>query len=389
MIICFNCPSNVKRVLDDMISEGEYADYGEAIISAIQNLLVIHSEVGKKGVAFLGNEHDLSDTKLDFDASHSNKGVKIPANKESASAGSALNGKIEIPEIFTAYDPGGEPPEALPIPEVSSDEFKVYPVNHWIFGMYNRLLPAKANCRALARKLGEFGWKGIPIKDQIEDVAYNIAEQAAKLGDYLRKHDKFNNLKRDDGLSTAFPGTSRKDEKSRIRYANQFIARIDKSLNISGLLIDFRLIAKSNSSNPALHLTGPGFELAKQKNPVLDGTQEKATDKLSTEEEEFLINHICNYVPVEASAYYTLLKILSSGSKSPNEIDDMLKDSYEGNDPENTMMGRIATHRAGAISRMIDLGIINRNRNGTRLSYSMTDKAVTLLEILKGRIQAR
>lgn len=395
MIICFDCPSNIKRLLDSMISNSEYADYGEAIISAIQNLLIIQGEVKKKGVACLGNdveddEHIAVNQSAEISSSHKKDILVKEESKSRNSIGSLNKQKSSIPAIFTLENLECDLSEIPEIEAIPLGEIKEYSVNHWIFGMYNRLLPAKANCRALAKFIIERGGHGIPIKDQVEKIAYRIAEEAALLGDYLRKHDENFNLKRDDGLSTAFPGSTPRDEKSRLRYATQFVARIDSTGDVSGLLSDLRLIEKTESDKPSIRLTKPGWEFALQENPVLDNLQDKPVDKFFDQEVDLIISHICGNVPTEVSAFFSIMSLLSSGKKAPHEIDKALLDLYvsKNEEDEDKKLARIATQRAGVTSRMIDLKIIFRERNGTKLTYSITDKGKVVLETLGNIVRA-
>ena len=387
MIICFDCPSNIKRLLDSMISNGEYADYGEAIISAIQNLLIIQGEVKKKGVACLGNdveddEHVAVNQSAEISSSHKKDILVKEESKSRNSIGSLNKQKSSIPAIFTLENLECDLSEIPEIEAIPPGEIKEYPVNQWIFGMYNRLLPAKANCRALARLITERGGHGIPIKDQVEKVAYDIAKEAALLRDYLRKHDKNFNLKRDDGLSTAFPGSALKDEKSRLRYANQFVARVDKNMDVSGLLIDYRFIEKTDA-NQVMRLTKPGWEFALLENPILDKSQDNPKEKFTSDEMNFLSNHIINFVASERFAVDKILRLISEGENTPQGIDEALLSLYMDTEKQDKKTSRIASQRSGVISRMVDAGLLIRKRNGISIFYDMTRHGEDFLQKVK------
>jgi len=393
MIICFDCPAGLKRMLDSLIAAGEYEDYSEAIVSSIRNLILIQQEVKKKGVAFMGDsvsEEDNGDIAISVqpDTLSSQEPRDRPSLEHPRLSGSAKSTKRGIPSLFLLE---GLDDNSLSVPETlrpDDSKFTQYPVNEWIFGMYNRLLPAKANCRALARMISERGGHGIPVETQLESLAYDIAEQAGVLGDNLRRHDKDYNLKRDDGLSTAFPGSSPKDEKSRLRYANQFVVRVDSARNISGLLADYHLIEKAGDQDDLVRLTRPGWDFARLGNPILEDSQHNPKEKFSEEEIGFLLNHILTYVPVEASAFYSIMSIVSSGNVAPNQIDQALLPLYyaEENIPGDNKLARIATQRSGVTSRMIDLNIIRRERNGTKLKYSITGYGQQAWAELSGKV---
>lgn len=48
MVICFECAPETKKLLDSMVESGAYKDYGEIILSAIENMSVLHKELSHK-----------------------------------------------------------------------------------------------------------------------------------------------------------------------------------------------------------------------------------------------------------------------------------------------------------------------------------------------------
>src|SRR5260221_13505275 len=49
MVICFACSPETKAQLDRLVATGHYHDHSEAIAAAVQNLVVIHSELKDSG----------------------------------------------------------------------------------------------------------------------------------------------------------------------------------------------------------------------------------------------------------------------------------------------------------------------------------------------------
>src|SRR5262249_61070129 len=90
-----------------------------------------------------------------------------------------------------------------PLPSPPPDDLppdKPVPISRWIFGQYNRLLPAKVSLRALAGMVGQTGDAVPPA-----EAAARIPEAAPRFGAYLCSLDERFGSHRDDALATAFP----------------------------------------------------------------------------------------------------------------------------------------------------------------------------------------
>jgi len=242
------------------------------------------------------------------------------------------------------------------------------PLERWIFGQYNKLLPAKASCRALVHLLA-----GEANGVRLEDAASKIAEEALALGSFLAHYDKRNGTKRDNALSTAFPSSDREVEKSRLRYANQFVAGVSKQGQVSGLLMDLKLINHTGGKVPRLNLTEAGWDFVKLWNPVLDNSMPENAQKFATEESAFLLDHISSSVPAEDFAYRAILTAVNNGAKAPEQLDAALE-RYVSRDADRSLTKSfLASQRSGTVSRMADLGLIMRERDGVKVSYVVTD----------------
>src|SRR5207249_3298847 len=62
------------------------------------------------------------------------------------------------------------PPVSFAIPPTDPWSSKTVPIEKWILGQYNRLLPAKASCRALANLLREHP-DGVPVNRARKTIA--------------------------------------------------------------------------------------------------------------------------------------------------------------------------------------------------------------------------
>jgi len=176
-------------------------------------------------------------------------------------------------------------------------------------------------------------------------------------------------------LSTAFPGHADPD-KGRIRYANQFVAGTTKRGELTGLPFDLRLLNKTSAESTKVSLTAAGWKFALMQNPVLDKVDESPVEKLSAEERVFLLEHISENVSVERSAYWAILTAIRKGHDSPEKLRIAFNALEQETDKTRLYF---ATQRSGAISRMSDLGLLRRDRNGIRVRYGITSEGMTFL----------
>jgi hypothetical protein len=241
------------------------------------------------------------------------------------------------------------------------------PLDRWPFGQFSKLLPAKASCRAIAN---------IEISAEkpvsLESIATHIAAEATNLADYLTMLDERLALQRDDALATGFPASSETVEKSRLRYATQFVGALSKTGLLSGLLVDLKLINLTSVRTAKVGLTRVGWEFALLESPVLDA-EAPTGQKFTDQERSYLIEHIARIVPAEAFAYRTVLRAIMDGSATPDALDKVLQGHVAAAKKDTITPAFITTQRSGVISRMADLGLLTRSREGVRVSYVLTD----------------
>jgi hypothetical protein len=358
MILCFDCTSEVKKILDDLIKSGQFRDYAEAISVAISNQAVLQERVVQDGSFIIGDD---------------NPQINNPGPKPSSSSKPSFprksyknNGKVEVPELFRLSGIEHIPTPLAPLPADKWKSDQAVPLDQWIFGQYNKLLPAKANCRALAHLLLKDP-SGVPLSE----ATSSITEQAALLGDFLKTHDEVVGATHDDRTFIVFPSSDVYAGKTHYRYANQFIGIANKQGKISGLLIDLKLINQTDEKKPRLLLTEPGWKFAALMNPVLDSDQHIPTPRFNSQEISFLLGHIVQSVPTEFFAYRTILGAILGGADTPDEIDLSLK-KINSSKKEGLTKAFLATQRSGAISRMADLDLVRRIREGVKVSYQVT-----------------
>ncbi len=399
MIICFNCTAETKDELDRMVASGAYRDYGEAIAASVRNQILMEQEIATKGPIVINAPPSLPPQLLLEPASNDPAPAKAfptvktakktaPPRKASVVAKDSSNGVMElldikqppagplaVPELFKRDGLPTKPPKGLAdLPLDMWAPGQAVPLDRWVLGQHNRLLPVKVNSRALIRLFAET-LRGLPIGPTAE----RLASEAAMFGDYLSALDEERKTTRDDALSTAFPTTAEDAEKGRTRYANQFVVYQNGRGELSGLMVDLKLINVVTLKKERLIVpTHFAWEFAKLTNPVVDSA-DSAVEKFSPEERQLLLGHIVASVPVESFAYRAVLEAVQAGNNSPEKIDAALKAYVAEDRAEKLSQSFLASQRSGAVSRMADLGLVERQRDGVRVLYVATAEGRSFL----------
>ena len=382
MVICFDCDGKTKAVLDELLTSDDFGDYSEVIRTAIANLAILRRRIPRSGSAIINEGEVLSaDGESRVKASEqvaASKGTSVgassPQYKQSA---------LGIPALFLRDHISSAPPTFAEMTTEPWERQAKIPLPEWIFGQYNKLLPAKVTCRALIHLLASKP-NGVPLSK----AAGVIAEEAAVFGDFLASLDSKHGLRRDEALQTGFPRTTvsaglRVANSGQVRYANQFVAEATKT-EVSGLPIALKLI---NCEGPdyLIRLTEPGWRLGSLVNPVLDKGEPEGSKKFSNEEIVLLLDHITLNVPVELYAYRTLLSAISGGANTPDKLNASLQemDIWWQNRKPKDVVSLLNSQRSGAISRMADLELLQRDRRGTRVTYRLTNSGEEFLKRTK------
>ncbi len=349
MIICVDLSQRAKDQLDKLLESGGYRDYSEAVAVAIANQLLLHSHTAENPAAtsrLLPRKINAIETK----------------NGNTAQSVEPL----QVPTLFSDLGSGPSATRFAPYPDDNFVGGEEIPVDRWIFGQHNKLLPVKATCRALARLMTADSKGSLAFAK----TASEIASEAVKLGDYLRHLDETSGVHRDEALSFAFPySDSPNGDKSRLRYANQFVAIVTKQGSLTGLPFELKLVNRDDNRTPQILLTEAGWLFAEMRNPILDDGNDGRQAKFSDEELEFLLAHICSRVPAEAFAYKLVLEAIARGANTPEKVDDALEEYVPKRKDKPFTRAFLTTQRAGVVSRMIDLGLVQRIRDGINVTY--------------------
>ncbi len=373
MVICIECSRKTKDELDELLRLGRYRDYGEAVAVAVSNQLTLQRNMPATSSILLGPTAPTQPEPTNSEGAP--PATREPGKKR---AGTSV---VSIPDIFRSTELHEPTFEFAPMPNDSFSSGQTLPMDRWIFGQHNKLLPLKASVRALAVLLNTES-----VGVLLSRAATQIAREAETLGAFLRQVDETHGFIRDEALATAFPSDSADVNKSRLRYANQFVGSINKHGQLRGLPTDLKLVNSRGMKEPKLVLTEPGWYYAKLQNPILDGAS-GSTQRLSAVEKEFLIKHVQTNVPVEDFAIRAVLTALLEGASTPEDLDRVLAKYSPPRSEKPVSRAFLSTQRAGVISRMGDLGLVDRVRDGLRVTYKVSNSGSQYLEqkvILRG-----
>ncbi len=356
MIICFDCSPATKTALDQLVQTGGYPNASEALAVAVANLALLHQKLGRGEMLVVDGTANVAPR---------------PTPGRPVTPQTSTDISDAEPPSKSYFARPTEPPAILaPMPGDAWMPGQNVPVNRWLFGQYNRLLPAKVNCRALAHLL-KAQPKGVELPKAASLIVAAIFSFRAHLAAINRQYE----LDRDDALATGFPHYT--DDKSRLRYANQFVASLNAKGQVGGLLIDLKLINHTQDKPPRLLLTEAGWQFAAMPNPIVEGATEPPHGRLTVAEQDFLLAHILKNVPAEAFAYRAIIKAVLAGATTPAALDAALASATTSTAPSIPPPSPpfLSSQRLGAVAHMCDLGLICRKRDGVRVSYVITDKA--------------
>jgi hypothetical protein len=331
-----DCPKDIHEKVVDLIAKGRYSSMQDFAITAFQNQMVIEN----------------SDLGLQRDNKHT---IQRDSQLSPQELG---DGKID-------YSVNQINPDIITHVEINKSKGS----DHWLFGQINRVLPIKFGLRMLLIMLQEKG-QWLPLEYFHEKAAKN----ARSFGDKLEEIDEHKQNKRSEKLSVGFPIGS--ISKSLDRYKSQFLGYVKPTSGIYvGALpiLNFAEIIKNKDDKYSIGITKPGKSFGMLQNTFIDKLD--GLESITEQEATFYIEHIIESVPSESSAVNIILDLINSGINSPKQIDEKIGAMF----PEWTD-NQVTTNRSGVLGRVWDMGLINKERDGLRVSYSLSKFGLRMLK---------
>lgn len=373
MLICFDSTSEAKKALDALLETKEFRDVSEVVCMALVNYEAMHRTIGKGG-AVIGD----SAQRPKVEAMLRAEPVQVAAAGLPASDAELSAAWQEALAPFSLKTSSLEGIELLPVEESGKAAALDLSPKDWLFGQLNRLLPAKATCRALLNLQREN-----PKGTLASDASSKIAFAACRLGDYLRELDNrastLGPMPRELALAAAFPSTEYHGAESRVRFGSQFVGNLRQG-QLTGLPAGLKLLGHDSAKDPCLLLTQSGAQFALLPNPILDGGENPSRAKLTEAEIRFLLAHIKKHVPVEVSAYVAIIDGIKEKANTPDKLDEYLCQRFhlkivakaDSKKSEEITKTFLSTQRTGTISRMADLNLVWREKKGLNVTYAVS-----------------
>ena len=242
-------------------------------------------------------------------------------------------------------------------------------------GYYNRILPIKLTLRvmaamAFAESHENEDWSDADISlKSLRENSLNVAKYTREWLTYL---DARSGSTKGSEISVGFPD---KTEKAAERFVAQFVGS-KRNKKLSGAIFEMGFANISEFMGTLLddlRFTNPGWQFAMMRNPIIDGGMEgwkeyiESGRRFSDDEIKFLIMHFKQNVPAEWKLIETISNLIESGSNRPQALQEKLVEQYDWDKTKASQM------RNGALSRMEELCLISRTKQGREVTYSLTD----------------
>jgi hypothetical protein len=239
----------------------------------------------------------------------------------------------------------------------------------YLWGQVNRIFPLKVALFVLANMVREKREKRV----NLHEFGTRVSQIAQRVRAMLVQRTR----KLTGGKESLWAGLpKRASEKSVGRFTSHFIGYIRSDGVVEGALakLKFVNITRGSGKDNLISLTEPGLEFSRMRNPILD-ERVFTEGSLSNEEKEYYLRHISKYVPYEKQAFIDVLTLISEGSTSPSALNDGLKRMWA----VDWSLEHVNTQRIGIVSRLTELGLVEKTKKGLEVEYNITERGKQFL----------
>jgi hypothetical protein len=336
------------RKIQSLLAEGRFGSLNEFVTAAIESQIMLESKPLDQAAGEFSGEGSMA-----------NSLAEMVSNTIDGSTGVV---QLSIPQT---------PPALERLRGEISDDIA--------WGLYNRIFPVKITVRVLSQLLVEKGEKTVDLKLLRERTTEQARMVAHMLGSNRRDKGP-----RGERLFTGLP--FRRSDRSADRFENMFVGSVSLKGKAEGFpaLLGF-VNLKRLEGRPLASLTEAGFAFAQLRNPVLDGDATAAIPNrsLSEEEADFYVAHIRSALPREWELSVHVLEEIGEGVNTTVGIDQVVRKTVH-----DLKSALIPPTRSGVISRLGELGLVQRRQDGAKVLYALTERGEAFLKSLqtgKGR----
>src|SRR6266702_689695 len=241
----------------------------------------------------------------------------------------------------------------------------------YLWGQYNRLFPVKIVVRVATNLANEHGSDYMPLAELYE----KSSDIARELGRYIQRKDKLMGRKRGAIISAGLP-VGRRVDKSVARFKNQFVGYLGKDwLEGAAPTLKFIDITRNDKNIALVGITDFGLKFSTLSNPLIDRDDYAAP--FSDQEVDFLLDHIATELTGEAKMIQLIFSSVKGGNATPDDLSGTMK-SYN----QKWTANEIVSMRVGVVSRMSEMGLLSRRKDGVRVTYELTNRGENYLSRL-------
>jgi hypothetical protein len=315
--------------VDQHLRSGKYRSLQDFITAAIRNQLYLETQEDPQAVL----------------------GIQKTVVSDSQSSATSVTSAIQLLQL-----PNLNEVKTIPISNLERDQC--------LWGQYNRIFPTKIVTRVAANLAR------IDSSDTIslEDLQERSADIARNLGKEIERADERLGRKRGEIISAALPiGKGPGADKSKLRFKNQFVGYLyGKKAEGASATLKFIDFSGNSKNSTRVGITDFGLKFASLPNPVIDRQDYLAP--FSSEEVTFLLDHVASQLPEEAELIRLILSSVKDGVTSPEGLNEKVRSSHA-----EWKKSQPITMRAGVVSRISELGLLGREKNGVKVTYKLTE----------------
>lgn len=170
-------------------------------------------------------------------------------------------------------------------------------------------------------------------------------------------------------------GFSHLDDSARGRAVNWMIGSPGGSTKLSAM----EIIGWSTKDSEGYRLTPHGLDLAKLPNPILDRDLPHE-GPFSPLERTLILDSIHHRLPMEWNIMRTLIDGMRGGAVGNERLDARMKRKFGEGTTFNWTNSILQLRRVAAVTRMSELGLVIRRRDGRKTLSELSEDAINIVE---------
>jgi len=234
-----------------------------------------------------------------------------------------------------------------------------------LWGQVNRIFPVKLGIRVLVNMIKESDDKYVDL----DTYGRTAATVARDFGKKVFMLDKQNERITGRKYSTGLP-IGKKVDLSKKRYRSHYLAYQTGKGTLLGAMAELRLV---NIQDGKIGITKMGLEFAKLDNPHIDSIDTNPPRILSEKEVEFYLKLVDSYLPKEKEFMRTIMQMIKTGEPPRDKFNSNVKEILFGLWDGIVTDAVANTMRSGVLSRLWELGLVDNEKVGRRVVYSIND----------------